>query len=118
MFEDYPILVVKMSNSGSYDFSKGWLDGTTAYIGRGSPLANPYSSKESKYDVTVVNTSEEAIKRFDDDLWGGSLSIEAYRAIKRLRRLNKTSDITLVCFCKPDCCHGDSIRNYLEEYVD
>lgn len=114
MFDvDQPISVVKMTKSLS-DLLDGRLSfGSTFYIGRGSPLGNPYSSKRSKHDVTYVADRDEAIKRFGDDLRGGMLDKSAYEFLGEIILVSKSSPITLVCFCKPQCCHGDVIRDYI-----
>lgn len=114
MFDCYPISVVKMNQS--HNISRGrWLDGNVAYIGRGSPLGNGYSTKDSAHPVRKVKTKKEAIAKFKFDLYNGKLLPDAYDALKELKKLHKEGSITLVCFCKPDDCHGDVIREYLEE---
>lgn len=114
MFDcDMPISVVKMTKNISEKLSGRICVGSTFYIGRGSPLGNPYSSKESKHDTMYVESHEEAIKRFGEDLQGGKLCGDAYTYLGEIIVTSKTSPVTLVCFCKPNCCHGDVIREYI-----
>lgn len=116
MFDcQFPISVVKM-DSLTRDILNGRNRvGHLVYIGRGSPLGNPYASKESTHDVIKVDSRDEAIERFDSDLYGGKLDGEAYTFLEELRELSKEFPLTLVCFCSPKPCHGHSIRKYLEE---
>lgn len=115
MFEDtMPIQVTKFKDHHKGVFRKYALVGGLAYIGRGSPLGNPYSSKKSKHDVTEVKDSDEAIARFEDDLYNRKLEPEAYQMIGEIILQRKRTMITLVCFCKPNRCHGDVIREYIE----
>lgn len=112
----FPISVVKMNQS--HNIARGrWanIQDGVFYIGRGSPLGNPYSTKDSAHEIRRVETSEEAIGCFDSDMRAGKLRDDAYEALKVLKREHNKGHITLVCFCKPNACHGDAIRNYLEE---
>lgn len=112
----FPISVVKMNQT--HNIARGrWAnvqDGVF-YIGRGSPLGNPYSTKKSAHEIRKVETKEEAIERFEFDLKHGKLKDEAYMALELLKDEHERGCITLVCFCKPEACHGDVIRKYLEE---
>lgn len=117
MFDSYPISVTKMNKSDPVHqaLSNCWRVGNTFYIGRGSPLGNPYSSKDSKHDVVQVDTSDEAISNFDSDMRSRRLTDHAYKALNEIKEASRVAPVTLVCFCKPNPCHGDSIRQFLEE---
>lgn len=41
------------------------------------------------------------------------LDESAYEFLGEIILVSKSSPITLVCFCKPQCCHGDVIRDYI-----
>ena len=77
----------------------------TTYIGRGSPLGNPFPiTKElprleaiAKYKVYII----------DRILSNNDLIINALKAL--------TKDSKLLCFCKPAPCHGDIIKDIWEE---
>lgn len=67
------------------------------YIGRGTPLGNPYLAKDGV---------DEALKRYRSWLWQKIRSndqaiLEEMRAI--------TPATLLVCSCKPRPCHGDVV---------
>lgn len=116
-FEDFePTIQVIHMNSCGHNFAGGkWKSGNYFYIGRGSPLENPYSSKPSKYKhIQMVDTKEDAIKYFVYDLENGILPDEAYEALAHItKRFKSGKSITLVCFCKPHACHGDEIRKII-----
>lgn len=97
------------------------------YIGRGSILGNPYTSKELGKTKAVF----QADNRVD--------SIHKYETFLRLELLNnnelfisvikemvetlKVGDIYLVCYCKPAICHGDVIKSivnglYIREILE
>lgn len=116
MFDDNPISVVKMCPEFSNTFDNGFINGTNVYIGRGSPLGNNYSHKDSKFkDVVKVDSRDTAVEKFEFDLYNRRLTDHAYLALNKVLELSRSNPVTLVCFCKPEKCHGDVIRKYLEE---
>jgi hypothetical protein len=86
------------------------------YVGRGrDPFTeeqpefdwgNRFSHKDSKFDIVRVDTREEAVALHKAELWerikSGELSLE---------RLAALAGKTLGCYCKPACCHGDTLAN-------
>lgn len=115
MFDDNPISVVKMGVEHVDMFDTGFINGSHVYIGRGSPLGNNYTHKDSRYkDVVKVESRECAIEKFEFDLYNRRLSEHSYLALNKVLELSRKSPVTLVCFCKPEKCHGDVIRTYLE----
>jgi alkylated DNA repair dioxygenase AlkB len=80
-------------------------DGT--YIGRPSLLGNPYS-------VTVYG-SQEAIRLYRRWLWARIKEQgEVYAELKRLAELAWQGDLTLICWCAPEPCHGAIVRISIE----
>lgn len=79
------------------------------YIGRGSLLGNPYTHREGKTLAKyIVKTREESIERYKDYFYNVLLKDE-----KVLELLNTINDSTiLVCFCSPQPCHGNVIREW------
>lgn len=81
------------------------------YIGRGTPLGNPFVMK---------NYSDEERNRVCDeyDVWfnkqiennNPKVMRELDKIIEILKRDGK---IILGCFCAPKRCHGDTIKRYL-----
>lgn len=82
------------------------------YIGRGSPFGNPYViGNEYTRDKAVdayclyLNAKRQYNPEFRDQL-------------SKLAEKAKQGDINLVCYCKPQLCHGDVIKDLLEkEYL-
>lgn len=91
------------------------------YIGRGSPLGNPYTSIQSKKTKAdfVVNTREEAISNYQKWLSTkmAQNNEEVMNEIYRIRNLAQEGDVNLVCYCKPQACHGDILKNMIEQLV-
>ena len=119
MFDFNPISVVKMNEELSGKFKKSFMVDGFVYIGRGSPLGNTYSCKDTKFSgITMVDSSEEAIDSFEHDLYHWKLESVVYETLDLIHEQRMNHPITLVCFCKPNKCHGDVIRRYLEVMYD
>jgi hypothetical protein len=83
--------------------------GAGVYIGRPSLLGNPY--------YVSVCGRRKAIMLYRRWLWYRIKEQgEIYSEMKRLAHLAKQGDLTLVCYCKPDDCHGDIVRSALEKW--
>ena len=85
---------------------------TGEYIGRGSPLGNPYP-----IDVLNGQTREVVIR--DYRAW---LKSQIYynvpavcNELNRLVDLAQQGELKLQCFCAPLPCHGDVIKQVLLE---
>lgn len=79
------------------------------YVGRGSPLGNPKP-------ITHLTTREEAIYYYKgyicEKIEKKDLTI--CQELNRIYRLAKRGDVNLVCFCVPDDCHGNFIKQLIE----
>ena len=80
------------------------------YIGRGSPLGNPWpiNAKQSRDDVC---------DRYDTYLRKAVKDKESaqYKEMVRLYLILKSGvSINLQCFCTPSRCHGETIKAILE----
>lgn len=84
------------------------------YVGRpGSPLGNPWSSKPSKH-AKQVSCREESIANYRgwllDHVHSGTPEIMA--ELERIRQQAlKPEGVTLVCWCHPQACHAEVIRD-------
>lgn len=92
--------------------------GTGEYIGRGSPLGNPFSHQRDTKAQYLVKTRGEAIRCYRD--WLAKKVEERDRAVlAELRRLYdlavEEGELTLRCFCVPRACHGEVIKEFLEK---
>jgi len=72
-----------------------------AYIGRPSIFGNPFSVKEYGREGCIARYKEYFYKRIKED-------------VKFKEAVLKLKDKTLGCFCKPLACHGDVIKEYLD----
>lgn len=80
------------------------------YIGRPSRWGNPFSHSSESAAPVFVNTREEAIRCYEQWLFGGQQLIH-----DRLKLVRPTMDEirdqleakVLGCWCKPADCHGD-----------
>jgi hypothetical protein len=82
-------------------------DDNCVYIGRGSKWGNPFSHLSISKAQYKVKTRKEAI--------------EAYQKWIRtqphlMESLHELIGKTLLCFCKPQSCHGDVLADLVEEF--
>ena len=87
------------------------------YIGRGSPLGNPYTHiKEGTKAEFIVNDRDEAIKNYE--IWINNKILNkdpsVCDALNKIYLIAKNGDVNLCCFCKPKSCHGDIIKKIIE----
>jgi len=78
-----------------------YRDKYDAYIGRPSPYGNPYSVKEYGREGCIKMYKNYFYERIASDA-------------KFKEAVLKLKDKTLGCFCKPLACHGDVIKEYLD----
>lgn len=87
-----------------------YKDEYDVYIGRGSQFGNPYSTKESKYDVYKVETKDEAIQKYKE-MWLSRLGKHPEHTKRMLMTLKGKR---LGCTCKPQACHGDVLVELID----
>jgi hypothetical protein len=76
------------------------------YIGRPSKWGNNYSHKEGTLAKFKVNSRQEALEKYENDI----------RQNKELMNsLHELKDKVLGCWCKPSPCHGDILIKLLKE---
>lgn len=80
------------------------------YVGRGSPLGNPKH-------ITYITTREDVIAHYKEYLPKklAAKDREICDEMNRIYRAAKKGDVNLVCFCKPNDCHADFIKQLIEE---
>ena len=86
--------------------------GAAEYIGRPSPLGNPFViGRDGDRDAVVAKYAD----------WLARQAAEpgpVREALVRLWRKAKAGeDIHLCCWCAPQRCHGDEVRAFLERYL-
>lgn len=87
------------------------------YIGRPSPLGNPFSHLKGTKAQHLVKDRDEAVAKFEEYLRDRiNKDLNITQEMKRLYKLWQTEgELTLVCWCAPKACHGDVIKKLLEE---
>ena len=90
------------------------------YIGRPSPLGNPYSHLDNSRRGTIkVATREEAIRLYDEwfeKQWTDYTEV-AEAVDDLVDQYLATSKMYLVCWCAPAACHGDIVKKSMEEII-
>ena len=80
------------------------------YIGRPSPLGNPFVLYKHGDRDCVIELYRVWLK---DKMWFESAQ---WHAIKEIADLcNEHEHVRLVCWCAPEACHGDVIKEYVIE---
>jgi hypothetical protein len=89
----------------------------SVYIGRGnktynlkcSPLANPFNiGKKFTRETSLFNYKHWLINSY------ASKKGPAYKELMRLLKLYKSNpNLNLVCWCSPQACHGEVIKQVL-----
>lgn len=106
----YPITIVNRKS----------FSGESEYIGRpmrglaGSPLANQY-----KVVPHGPFTREESVLTLYRRWLWNEIRMEgpAYNELLRLTRLSKQKELILSCWCAPQLCHGNIIKNAIEYLI-
>ena len=86
---------------------------TGEYIGRPSPLGNPFILGTDGDRKTVVRLYKAW---FMDQLIGPSTDFN--KECDRLCNLAEQEHIKLICWCAPAECHGDVIKQFIENNID
>lgn len=89
------------------------------YIGRGSPLGNPYTSIQNRKTKAqfVCSSREESVAKFKEYLLRKieQKDKNICDTLNKIYLLAIKGDVNLVCFCSPKKCHGDVIKEIIEE---
>ena len=88
-------------------------------IYRPSILSNPYTHIKDKKTLAmfVVKSRDEAIDRYEsyfDRKYKGNAPFK-YLIDEIYNKYKNGEDIYLECYCKPERCHGDIIKEKLEK---
>lgn len=87
------------------------------YIGRPSCLGNPYSHLKGTLAEFHVDTRDDAVSKYEDWLLE-KLNVDKNPVVRKemnkILNMAKVGDVNLVCWCKPQSCHGDVIKKLIE----
>jgi hypothetical protein len=94
--------------------NKRKFEGEGVYIGRPSPLGNPFTAKQE-------GSKEIAISKYR--LWlNTQWNTGNTRVINELKRiasmLKTTGEVNLICWCAPAQCHGEVVRDAILNIVN
>ena len=82
------------------------------YIGRPSPLGNPFA-------VGLDGTREQVVGMYRNWFhWNSQNNPSAKKELDRLLQLARNQDLCLVCWCHPLPCHAQVIKEYLEDRLN
>lgn len=92
------------------------------YIGRGSPLGNPYSHMKGTKALYLVRNRQEAVEKYHDWLKERLEDRSNHAVVGELHRLMQIAlregELNLLCFCAPRACHGDVVKQVLEVMIE
>lgn len=89
-------------------------DPAVIYVGRGTPLGNPYEMGQHGDRAQVIQRYREWLGR-QIRVAGRN---EAYAELLRLATLAATQPVTLLCSCAPARCHAEVIRDAIHWLLD
>jgi hypothetical protein len=80
------------------------------YIGRGTPLGNPF-------EITETRSRDEAIALYKPYILEKikAKDVPVCNMLNNIYREAKRGNVFLLCSCKPLSCHGDFIKGLIEE---
>jgi hypothetical protein len=89
------------------------------YIGRGSPLGNPFTGSKKLSETKALvqcDTPEIAIAAYREYLYQAIINKDKAicQELNRIWQMAKYGDVYLVCFCAPKPCHGLIIKHLIE----
>src|SRR6266849_7228908 len=99
----------------------GPRDNSYVYIGRGTPLGNNWSHAPNTAAQYQAASREEAVGHYRQWLWKEVQNGKgpAFQALEQLKvRAAKGENVSLVCSCSPQLCHGDVVKPAIEHLVE
>lgn len=96
-------------------------DNSYVYIGRGTTLGNNWSHVPNTAAQYQAASREEAVGRYRKWLWKELQNGKgpAFQALEQLKiRAAKGENVSLVCSCSPQLCHGDVVKAAIEHLVE
>jgi len=85
---------------------------TGEYIGRPSPLGNPYRLKP--YGPYNRGETINLYRAWLTEIWNKGGKNEQLNELFRLAEIERnTNSLTLICWCAPKPCHGNVIADFV-----
>ena len=83
--------------------------GEGVYIGRPSPLGNPFVlGRDGNRDEVIRKYSDYITREIENN-------DKVRKELNRILELSRKGDVNLICWCAPKKCHGDVIKFIIEE---
>lgn len=95
-------------------------DGTKIYVGRPSPLGNPFAAKNSTIAIYSVQNDKDAVELFRRYLWKKikEQNQAILNALDDISRKAQKGKVTLLCWCVDrngiGICHAHTIKKAVE----
>lgn len=87
-----------------YVVNRKRFEGEDVYIGRPSVLGNPFA-------IGKDGDRAEVIRKYRGWLWEQVKARgKVFAELVRIKRMSECGDVYLVCWCKPEACHGDVVK--------
>lgn len=105
--------MIYVANIKTYNFKDFPSGSASVYVGRampgrpGSPLHNPFKLAKGESRDECLS---KYIKWFNDQ----PADSPAHKEIVRLVEIARNGDLVLLCWCAPEQCHGDVIKEVIE----
>jgi hypothetical protein len=80
------------------------------YIGRSSPLGNPFPIQGEFYREAAIHAYERWLRQMID-----KADPVVCDALNHVAERATSGGINLICFCTPKFCHGDIIKKIVTE---
>lgn len=87
------------------------------YIGRPSPLGNPYPLPQYSRDESIRRYKGEFLRMMELKQNTNHLNYVNCRIeLLKIYNMHLKGEVNLVCWCAPLACHGDVIKRFIESY--
>lgn len=105
---------INVVNKHRHTVKEGECD---VYCGRGSVLGNPFAHRAGTKAKFIVASREIAVERYkeyfkEQMLYNNDFLLE----MRRIYALAKNNDVNLVCYCSPQKCHCEVLRDFLKSF--
>lgn len=112
-------MAIIVYNRKKEDHTDKGMNNYPIYRAEGNILGNPYTHIKDKQTkaLFVVRTKEEAIERYEsyfDVMYKGNAPFK-YIIDEIYEKYKRGEDVYLECYCAPERCHGDVIKEKLEK---
>lgn len=102
--------MIKLKNKKTHIQKSGEID---IYIGRGSPLGNPFKIGKEWSRNRVCEEYEKYFYR-NVCIKDSPVRNEVIRIFKLVR---SGRNVNLICFCSPSRCHGETVIKFLSAHL-